>query len=88
MELDELLEDLDSAESFLQAFNVEYEADVIKHNRVQLLRLFRQNLDWLDREPTWDDYQSSLSKAYCLLQRGEVVELNANPCGECKKDCG
>ncbi|MCM2680439.1 nitrogenase-stabilizing/protective protein NifW [Echinimonas agarilytica] len=86
MELDALLEDLNSAEAFLEAFEVQYDAEFLKHKRVQLLRLFRKNLEWFDVPHSRDDYQTALTKAYCLLQRGESMALNASKCGQCN-DC-
>lgn len=50
MNLLEQLEELDSAESFLNLFQIEYDPEIIRHRRVPLLQMYRKNLS-LYEEP-------------------------------------
>lgn len=85
MNLAEQLEELDSAESFLNLFEVDFDPEVILHRRVQLLRLFHKNLAGYQEPIEWQDYQQALSKAYCLLKRGESLALAESACGSCNE---
>ncbi len=86
MQLSEQIEELDSAESFLELFDVEYDPEVIQHRRVQLLRLFHKNLEWAeDVTLEFTDYKLALTKAYCLLQQGDEVPLEVPDCGQCSE---
>ncbi|MGL1959285.1 MAG: nitrogenase-stabilizing/protective protein NifW [Colwellia sp.] len=83
MNLAEQLEELDSAESFLNLFKVDFDPDIIMHRRIELLRLFHKNLTAYQEPLQWNEYQQALSQAYCLLKRGEKMALAGSACGSC-----
>ena len=85
MSLAEQIAELSNAEDFLALFKIDYDPAVIAHKRIQLLRLFHQNLQVSKTEPDFTDYQQALAKAYCLLQRGEQVALDVPKCATCSE---
>ena len=87
MNLAEQIEKLDSAESFFTLFEVTYDPEVIECRRIQLLKLFNRNLIFYKEPIAWAEYQEALSKAYCLLQRGETIPLAESSCSSCQSDC-
>jgi hypothetical protein len=66
---------------------VSYDPEVIKHRRIQLLKLFNKNLICYQEPIAWAEYQQALSKAYCLLLRGETMPLAESSCASCQSDC-
>lgn len=84
--IEQAIEQLDSAEAFLHFFEVPYDADFLRPRRVQLLRLFHGVLNRRPSPLSWQDYQEALRRAYCLLQKGVLASLNVPACATCK-DC-
>lgn len=87
MTLSEEIEDLTSVEDFFEHFDVDYDEGVMQHSRVKLLTLFNRSLAEYDEPLLRENYQGALSKAYCLLQHGVVVELSAGRCESCNSSC-
>ena len=85
MSLTEQVNELNSAEEFLDLFNVVYDPAVIAHKRVHLLRLFRQHLHNRHANPEYADYQQALTKAYCQLQQGNRANLEIPQCANCSE---
>lgn len=83
--LAEEVEMLQTAEDFLDFFAVSYEPRLVKVNRINLLRLFNLNLAKKPSEPTWDDYQKALLRAYCLLENGVKAEFAKGGCHGCNE---
>lgn len=88
MSLIEEVEELTSVEDFFEHFEVEYDEYLVQRNRVQLLTLFNRHIAEFEEPLQWQNYQDSLSKAYCLMKHGVKVPLNGSPCTNCQSDCG
>lgn len=76
-ELDLDLDELSSAEDFLEYFNVSYEPAVVHVNRLHILQRFHDYLAKVDDMPADDDarrlvYRQLLTEAY-----GDFVESDA-----------
>ena len=69
-ELDDELDELESAEEFLDYFAVPFEADVVKVNRLHILQRFHDYIQTTDTDPTAADevrkplYREALARAY------------------------
>ena len=87
MSLIEDVEELSSVEDFFEHFEVEYDESLVEHSRVKLLSLFNRNLEECSEPLQWENYQDSLSKAYCLLKHGVSVPLKGSACSSCQSDC-
>lgn len=87
MNLADELAELDSIESFFVLFNVDYDENVVKKSRIQLLKLFNKVLEEYQAPIEYLQYQAALSKAYCLLKHGVSVPLAESNCSTCNSDC-
>lgn len=87
MNLADEVEELESAESFFEFFKVDYDPELIRHSRIQLLKLFNKNLVTYQEPIEWKEYREALTKAYCLLKRGVIVPLAESSCTTCQSDC-
>ena len=87
MKLIEDIDELISVEDFFEHFDVEYDDNLVEHNRVQLLTLFNHHLAEYSEPLLWQHYQDSLTKAYCLLRHGVTAPLKGSACTTCKKEC-
>ena len=87
MNLADELADLESIEEFFILLNVDYDEDLIKKNRIQLLKLFHKALEEHQAPVEFLQYQAALSKAYCLFKHGVSVPLAESNCSTCNTDC-
>jgi len=75
---EEDLEDLVSAEDFLEYFKIDYDASVVHVNRLHILQRFHQYMskqpesEMVEPEVRYNQYRAMLSKAY-----QDFVESNA-----------
>lgn len=68
--LEEAMEDLVSAEDFLEFFSIPFEVPVVQVNRLHIMQRYHdylakaENLDDLADEPLYDIYRELLARAY------------------------
>lgn len=86
-DFDLAIAELDSAESFLDFFNIQYDPDYLLTRRVQFLRLFQRQLSKQAEPKGWDAYHQAVSRAYCELERNISVAFADSHCSTCQSDC-
>lgn len=78
IELDDAMEELESAEDFLNYFNVEYDPHVVHVNRLHILQRFHNYIQ--QAKPTFPDGEEQQKDIYvALLERAyqDFVESDA-----------
>jgi len=82
----EQLSTLESAEDFLEFFEVDYDQDIVQRKHIPLLRLFQKLLS-CKTVADYGSYQKSLNLAYKQILLGNEPMLNGGGCAGCKADC-
>ncbi|MBD1390714.1 hypothetical protein IC617_14880 [Neiella sp. HB171785] len=82
-DMDLAIAELNSAESFLEFFNVSYQPAYLRPRRIRFMRLFRQELEKNHPPLDWNDYYQAVFRAYCLLERDVAIALSGGACGGC-----
>ncbi|MBW8192580.1 hypothetical protein K0504_16195 [Neiella marina] len=82
-DMDLAIAELNSAESFLDFFDVKYHPLYLKPRRIKFMRLFRQQLEKCAGPLDWNDYYHAVANAYKLLERDVVMALNGGACSSC-----
>ena len=69
------LADLESAEDFLNYFEVDYDPKVVQVNRLHILQRFHDYLTAPgdDGSPAYDEYRTSLTRAYQDFVRSDAL---------------
>ncbi len=67
------LADLESAEDFLDYFNVAYDPGIVHVNRLHILQRFHNYLDRYTAGPSHAEYRASLSLAYDDFVRSDAI---------------
>lgn len=75
LELD--LDELSSAEDFLEYFSVPYDAAVVHVNRLHILQRFHDYLDRLDEMPEDEGAQRAVYRQWLTRAYGDFVESDA-----------
>jgi nitrogenase-stabilizing/protective protein len=87
MQANQLINDmeyLETAEDFLNYFEVDYEPMLIQNKRVQLLRLYQQLLEKNAQNPTYATYRQALCTAYKQLSLGRELAFSGAGCQGCR----
>ncbi|GAB1620515.1 hypothetical protein AAOGI_05650 [Agarivorans albus] len=77
------INELASAEDFLNYFGVNYQAGLVRVKRVLFMRLLKQVLA-KQASSSYSEYQAAVSKAYCLLEKGVVLAHQVPSCEACE----
>jgi nitrogenase-stabilizing/protective protein len=77
------IDGLETAEDFLNFFDVEYDAALVVRKRIQLLRLFQQILDRCDGSQSYGAYKHALCVAYKQLELGRELAFANLGCDGC-----
>jgi len=76
-ELDLDLDELSSAEDFLDYFEVPYEASIVHVNRLHILQRFHDYLDALDSMPDEESAQRAVYREWLTRAYADFVESDA-----------
>ena len=79
--------ELNTAESFLEFFGVSYQPSYLMPRRIKFLRLVQQRLARIAEPFTWQDYQTSVFRAYCDLEMEIGIALSESHCASCQSGC-
>ncbi|WP_413282665.1 nitrogenase-stabilizing/protective protein NifW [Vibrio sp. MA40-2] len=82
----ETFSSLESAEDFLDYFDIPYEPELVQRKRIQLLRLFQHVLNTYPTPWQNKDYTKALNIAYCQIQSGNELAFSTSGCESCS-DC-
>jgi hypothetical protein len=86
MQINQMINDLDSletAEDFLDYFEVEYDQVLVQNKRIQLLRLYQQLLEKNAGNRTFATYRQALCTAYKQLSLGRELAFAGTGCQGC-----
>ncbi len=86
-DLDLAIAELDTAESFLEFFNVHYDPDYLISRRIKFMRLFHRQLAKKSSPLGWDDYYQCVFRAYCELEQEIGIALSESHCASCQTGC-
>ena len=86
-DFDLAIAELDTAESFLDFFDIQYDPNLLMSRRVKFLRLFQRQLAKLNRPTSWDTYHQAVFRAYCELELDVGIALSESHCASCQSDC-
>ncbi|MBF9002402.1 MULTISPECIES: nitrogenase-stabilizing/protective protein NifW [Vibrio] len=84
------LEELSTAEAFLDYFDIDYEPELVERKHIQLLRLFQKLLSSQPaRLSEYRYYHQTLSIAYRQLALGREPAFDSHGCQSCHStECG
>ncbi len=77
------IDGLETAEDFLNFFDVDYDKGLVQRKRVQLLRLFQQILSRQDGSRSYSSYKQALCIAYKQLELGRELAFASSGCEGC-----
>lgn len=77
------IDGLETAEDFLNFFDVEYDAALVTRKRIQLLRLFQQILERCEGIQSYGAYKQALCVAYKQLELGRELAFASSGCEGC-----
>ncbi|SHO56806.1 nitrogenase-stabilizing/protective protein NifW [Vibrio quintilis] len=80
------MDGLETAEDFLNFFEIEYDVRLVQIKHIQLLRMYQKLLP--SGEPGFDQHKRALCVAYNQLARGRELAFEASGCQTCSSDCG
>jgi len=86
IDFDNEMAHLESAEEFLRYFQIDFEPQLIRIKRIQLMRLFRHILMSYPTPWRQHDYKKALKIAYRQLLSGNELAFspaNCNGCSDC-----
>lgn len=86
-DLDLAIAELDTAESFLNFFNIKFDPEYLISRRIKFMRLFQRQLSKIEKPYSWDDYQKSVFRAYCELEQDIGIAFSESHCASCQSDC-
>ncbi|MDF0535870.1 hypothetical protein KDN34_14200 [Shewanella yunxiaonensis] len=78
-----LPETLQTAEDFLDYFNVKYDPELVTTKRVQILRLYHAILERYDPPLTKEHHRKAVRIAYGSLAMGQELAFADMGCGDC-----
>lgn len=74
VDLKSALAELESAEDFLEYFDIAFDRAVVQVNRLQILQRFHDYLKrFADGQPSRDDYRACLTRAYDDFVRSDAL---------------
>lgn len=77
---------LQTAEEFLNFFHIEFDPQLVRVKRIQLLRLFNHILNSFSQPAQQKDYRKALKVAYRQLENGNELAFKPSDCQGCS-DC-
>lgn len=80
------LEELETAEDFLNYFQIEYDEELIKSKHIQLLRMLNKILENLPQPIRFLHYKRAVRVAYRQLSNGNELAFTPSACEGCT-DC-
>ncbi|WP_181388375.1 nitrogenase-stabilizing/protective protein NifW [Vibrio albus] len=86
LNIEDQVADLQSAEEFLTFFEVNFDPELVKVKRIQLLRLFNHILSSFSQPIQHQDYRKALRVAYRQLENGNELAFKPSDCQGCS-DC-
>ncbi|MDC0610985.1 nitrogenase-stabilizing/protective protein NifW [Vibrio sp.] len=80
------LEDLETAEDFLNYFNIEFDAKLVRVKRIQLLRMYEKLLSHDADNASYESHKQALCTAYKQITLGRELAFEGGGCHGCT-DC-
>ncbi|WED24083.1 nitrogenase-stabilizing/protective protein NifW [Vibrio sp. JC009] len=77
------IDSLSSAEDFLGYFQLDYDPQLIRTKRIQLMRMFHHVLNTFSEPLQHADYRKALKVAYRQLENGNELAFSASGCQGC-----
>jgi hypothetical protein len=77
------IEDLATAEDFLEYFNIQYDSELVKTKRVQILRMYQKLLPENGSFPSYEVYKQALCTAYKQISLGRELAFEGGGCHGC-----
>ncbi len=77
------IDGLETAQDFLEFFDVSYDSGFVERKHIQLLRLFQQILSRQDGSHSYSSYKQALCIAYKQLELGRELALASRGCEGC-----
>lgn len=77
------IEELATAEDFLDYFNIKYDIELVKTKRIQILRMYQKLLPNSSVQPSYEEYKQALCTAYKQITLGRELAFEGGGCHGC-----
>ncbi|CAM3944544.1 Nitrogenase-stabilizing/protective protein NifW [Vibrio aerogenes CECT 7868] len=81
------MDGLETAEDFLDFFEIAYDTRLVQIKHIQLLRMYQKLLPAGEAKPGYDQHRRALCMAYSQLTQGRELAFEASGCQSCSSDC-
>ncbi|PJC87615.1 hypothetical protein CSW98_00360 [Vibrio sp. HA2012] len=79
------ISELEHAEDFLRFFQIDFDPELVRVKRIQLLRLFHHILNSFSQPLQHQEYRKALKIAYRQLENGNELAFKASDCQGCSE---